>query len=66
MNQYENPIITRIMRDGPEQYPAPCCPVCGQECDTFFKDRFGDIFGCDECVTRTDAAEEWESMQWQL
>ena len=31
------------------------CPWCGEECDTFFKDKFGTIIGCENCVTEVDA-----------
>jgi hypothetical protein len=41
----------------PPAYQLPCCPLCGEECDTLFYDRFGDIVGCDNCVTTRDA---WE------
>ena len=59
-NSLEHPVITNMERTG---YPDgkepewPKCPICGSLCDTFFKDRDGDIFGCDECTTTCDA---WE------
>jgi len=43
--------------DGKEpEYPH--CPVCDSETDTFYKNKDGDIIGCDECVTTVDA---WEA-----
>lgn len=36
----------------------PICPVCGRETDTFYKDKDGDIVGCDECIRSVDAWEE--------
>ena len=57
----ENPIIANYLRTG---YPDgkepeyPCCPVCGEQCETFFKDERGYIFGCENCVEEVDAWEE--------
>jgi len=42
----------------PPDYKVPRCPVCGEETDTFLKDNYGDIIGCDECITIVDA---WEA-----
>ena len=39
----------------PPEYPI--CPICGQECETIYRDRDYEIFGCDECVKTYDA---WE------
>ena len=35
----------------------PCCPVCGEECETMYRDRYGAYIGCDVCVETKDA---WE------
>lgn len=35
----------------------PTCPICGAECETVYKDYYGDIIGCNECVKRIYA---WE------
>ena len=40
----------------PEPEP-PICPVCDKETDTFYRDRYKEIIGCDECVSTVDA---WE------
>lgn len=40
----------------------PRCPVCGQECETVYKDFRGEIIGCDDCLTAFDAWEEDECM----
>ena len=58
----EHPDITRALRTG---YPndvkeAPECPVCGEETDTFYKNDYGDIVGCGECIRKVDAYEEME------
>lgn len=42
----------------PPEYDPPICPVCGSECDTLYRDKFGDIVGCDECISTVDAWEE--------
>ena len=56
------------MRDAPdirttEGYPTqvrfPRCPVCGDECETLYKDQYGEVFGCNNCVETVDA---WEDM----
>ena len=39
----------------PEPTPPPICPICGAETDTFKRDYFGDIVGCDECIKEVDA-----------
>lgn len=56
----DHPVIRCMERtgypDGKEpQYPH--CPICDCETDTFYKNKDGDIVGCDECVTAVDA---WE------
>jgi hypothetical protein len=43
----EHPDIT----NPPEPDKMPVCPVCGEECETYYVDKFGDIFGCENCVT---------------
>ena len=56
----DDPIIRMMERTG---YPSeryqdePRCPVCGELCETLYKDRYGDIVGCDECITTLNA---WE------
>ena len=57
------------MRDAPDirmteetGYPTqarwPRCPVCGEECETLYKDQYGEVFGCDQCVETVNA---WEA-----
>ena len=38
---------------------APTCPLCGEECDTFYYNAAGDVVGCNQCVTAYDA---WDLM----
>lgn len=40
----------------------PICPVCGEECDTVYRDRCGDYVGCEHCVESKDA---WEWLEEQ-
>ena len=55
----EHPEISNAMRTGyPHGEPAwPTCPVCGAECSRIFRDTYGDIFACDECVKIQMAAD---------
>ena len=39
----------------PEAKSPPVCPVCGAETDTYKRDYYGDIIGCDKCVKDVDA-----------
>ena len=39
----------------PPESDPPRCPVCGEETDTFKKDYYGDIVGCDHCIKDVDA-----------
>lgn len=54
----EHPDVERALRTGyPRDTEFPRCPVCGNECDTVYRDIYGDVFACDECVTSKSA---WE------
>lgn len=49
----------------PDDDPVKC-PICGEECDTIFEDRYGNLFGCDQCIRKRDAweyQEEWRKEQ---
>lgn len=35
----------------------PRCPCCLEECDTVYKDSYGEILGCENCITVVDAAD---------
>ncbi len=56
----DHPVIRNLERTG---YPDgrepvyPRCPVCGDECETVYRNKNYEIVGCDCCV-RTDEA--WE------
>lgn len=52
----EHPDITRALKYGiPEEKPI-YCPVCGEECETFYK-IIHEIVGCEKCVDKVDAYE---------
>lgn len=42
----------------PPEYTCPHCPVCGEETDSFYKDKWGNIVGCPECVQEVTS---WET-----
>ena len=39
----------------PPEEPMPECPVCGAETDTFYRDKWGNIVGCEDCVDTVNA-----------
>ena len=54
----------RMIENGMVDYrePKPVeyrCPVCGEECETVYRNAQGEIVGCNECVERVDA---WEAL----
>lgn len=55
----EDPIIRNMEETGfpdRKEPPPPVCPVCGKQCDTFYTSSFwGEIVGCDRCITSDDA-----------
>ena len=54
----DDPIIRRIEETGYGYEPTePVCPICGESCDTIYVDKWGNVCGCDECVSARDA---WE------
>jgi len=60
MMDIEHPDITKMNTYGTlnpfEPEPIePTCPCCGKECETFYYDMDGEIFGCDLCVKVKDA-----------
>lgn len=54
----DHPIIENMERTGylsGKEPECPVCPICGEECDTIYADRSGEIFACDNCVDTKDA-----------
>ncbi len=39
----------------PDSEPLPLCPVCGEECETFYTDPEGTVLGCEHCVRAQDS-----------
>lgn len=55
----EHPDITRMNTYGTlstEDEKPVICPVCGKECESFYKYKY-EIIGCDMCVSKVDAYE---------
>ena len=38
-------------------FEARPCPVCGDPCSFIYIDKYGDVVGCDVCVTERDVCE---------
>ena len=55
----EHPEITNALLTGyPHGEPKyPRCPICGDECEAIYWSKFGEVVGCDECLTKQDAYE---------
>ena len=52
------PEIRRTEETGyPRPVKHPVCPICGYECDTIYKDVYGEVVACDNCMVTLDA---WE------
>lgn len=54
----DHPIIQNMERTGTpdgKKPSYPVCPNCHQTCERVYKDKGGDILGCDNCVTEMDA-----------
>lgn len=45
----------------PKEEPAlPACPVCGYSCEYLYRKLFsGEILGCDNCIEKIDAEDEY-------
>ena len=55
------PDIERTLLTGyPEDYPEPCCPICGQAPD-FGYYKHNELIGCDRCIIQVpfDEVEEF-------
>lgn len=42
---------------GPERGSTPSCPVCGEECEKVFVNRYNEPCGCDRCGFWMDPAD---------
>ena len=54
----DDPVIRCMERTGnppwEREEEQAVCPVCGEECETAYYDRYGDVMGCDCCLHRGD------------
>lgn len=55
MNDVENGMVLYTEPE-PVEYR---CPVCGEECESIYRNAQGEIVGCDNCVETLDA---WEAL----
>lgn len=44
----------RLEPPEPDPFAPPRCPVCGEECETFYVNDY-EIVGCDRCAEAVDA-----------
>ncbi|MBO4677881.1 MAG: hypothetical protein J5633_10100 [Oscillospiraceae bacterium] len=54
----EHPVITNLLATGePDggRRREVLCPACGDPCCTFYANRFGSVFACENCVSVEDA-----------
>ena len=56
------PVIRSLERTGclpwEQEEEQAVCPVCGEECETAYYDRYGDVVGCDCCLHRGDPCKD--------
>jgi hypothetical protein len=51
-----------IREAGHENVKYPVCPICGEVTAEIYKDSYGEVIGCCECVTVVNA---WDWMEDQ-
>ncbi len=54
----------KTMNNMPFEEPLPLCPVCGQECETVYR-QDGTIIGCERC-TKVESAEDAKECYWYI
>lgn len=42
-----------------EEEPLPACPICGEECETIYKNPDGEAVGCENCI-ETESSWFWK------
>lgn len=52
----QHPDITAREKYGVPEAEPICCPLCGEECETFYR-ADGEIVGCDMCIEAVEAYE---------
>ncbi len=66
MNSYyllDHPVIRNMERTGfPDGVEPECphCPICGETCETIYRNYNGEYIGCDMCIVAKDA---WETSE---
>ena len=56
------PWIRDAELNGVPEDPPVKCPICGEECETIYEDKNGEVFGCDKCTKHRDAY-DWKADQ---
>lgn len=46
----DHPVVADLLQNGLPESPPVYCPVCGEECETFYKNNHDSIFACENCV----------------
>lgn len=54
----------RTDRMEPWEPELPKCPVCGEDCRTFYLDFTSEIIGCNRCIRDVDSFVWMEREQW--
>ena len=49
----------------PPEYKYPECPICGGDAEEFYFDAFGEICGCDVCISIKNAIEYTEDLRYE-
>lgn len=44
----------RFAGNDPENGECPICPICEEDCETFYRQN-GEIIGCENCIEEEDA-----------
>ena len=39
------------------QPPIPKCPICGEECEDFYRNGFETVIGCENCIEKVESYE---------
>ena len=54
------PYIREAENDGWLTDEPVKCPICGEECETVYLDRYGNVFACEHCLDEQDAR-DWHN-----
>lgn len=62
----DDPVVHHMEQTGLPPWndgKEPKCPICGEGCDTFYRNSEGDVVGCEKCLTPYDA---WEAIDYDV